>query len=708
MKLVSQDFDCSVYGVADMDCADTGCKADDARGGDTDLGPDEAVFMMNASAAVTAGPYHVCFSEDGETFSPIPSASSRYLLVEKTASDASHPRGAFHQQRFSARAGATATIAVSGHRMYLPNAASVALVNTTDCLKGDPTNATNGSIIAILTGDSDSSTESSYAFSGEMPADASGDYTVCMCNDPDYEVTGGKKFTTASYPTLPATVQEDLCVAKCQYGCIGSTCFCDGLEDADLDTYSSNQQDGPLCLSGAKCREACDATEGCTGYTAHTTKNRCFLTSDTATTTDDDAYDGWKARTGGTCMYMDDFFGEDAEEEVSRNLGKIYVTQKVQVGVNYVVTPNKPTSLEVTGTNISVAKDRIMLIDCVGSCGITQGTPYASIPADTFGKYVAVNTIIDRPSLAENFPLEADVSAATYSYKTIKNKYCPGNLVPAPAGSLQESHQCFSKCYVNAPCTDEGSCFCDGFFAGHDGPDSSALCLNEQQCEWLCSMTEGCHSIDMHGTKNRCFLNTAVCDTYVDAEPSQLVPSLDYNLRVKVLDENERRLQSHGRELSSAQVRNLLMQDPGISWESLLRFRNLELTSGGEFKLCFCDSDLLGENEVCDGPEDFTIEVGRVHATGLQCLLSNPKMTRGTCTEQLYGGLRCYDDALPEVEVPTDFTSVPHVDLAERSKVAKALVSFCQFAPEDQASEFAFCAQYRTYASAGAVSGAAP
>ena len=58
--------------------------------------------------------------------------------------------------------------------------------------------------------------------------------------------------------------------------------------------------------------------------------------------------------------------------------------------------------------------------------------------------------------------------------------------------------------------------------------------MDTAQCEDLCSQTDDCHSIDMHGTKNRCFLNTAVCDTYVDAEPSQLVPSLDYNLRVKV------------------------------------------------------------------------------------------------------------------------------------------------------------------------------
>jgi len=324
------------------------------------------------------------------------------------------------------------------------------------------------------------------------------------------------------------------------------------------------------------------------------------------------------------------------------------------------------------------------------------------MPADSFAEYVAVNTLVDRPSLQE-LPRAADATASTYSYTAMENKYCPANMLP-PTG-LAENHQCYSKCYENAPCTDTEACFCDGFFPGHDTAESSALCLSQQQCEWLCSMTEGCHSIDMHREKNRCFLNTQVCKDHVDN--SQLAPSADYDLRIKVLDENERRLQSkahaHGRKLSAAQLRQLLAaQDPGISWESVLRFRDLEISSGGEFKLCFCDSALLaGENAICDGPEDFTIEVGRVHATGLQCLLSNPKMTRGTCAEQLYGGLRCYDDAAvadaAAFTLPTDYMGVPHPDVAQRSAIAQSVVAFCQFAPESEAMQFGFCGQYRIF-----------
>merc|ERR1712080_347865 len=77
----------------------------------------------------------------------------------------------------------------------------------------------------------------------------------------------------------------------------------------------------------------------------------------------------------------------------------------------------------------------------------------------------------------------------------------------------------------------------------------------------------------------------------------------------------------------------------------ILRFRDATFTSGGKFKLCFCDSSLLGANEICDSPEDFSIEVGTVHSTGLQCLLSNDKMTKGVCKPQQHGGLRCYADA---------------------------------------------------------------
>jgi len=128
----------------------------------------------------------------------------------------------------------------------------------------------------------------------------------------------------------------------------------------------------------------------------------------------------------------------------------------------------------------------------------------------------------------------------------------------------------------------------------------------------------------------------------------------------------------------------------------MLRFKNLQFSSGGEFKLCFCDSDLLeGDNAICNGPEDYTIEVGRIHATGLQCLLSNPKMTRGTCESQHYGGLRCYDGDAPKTKLPVEFMGVPAPDGSDWTEHTEMLISFCQHATDEDAAEFTFCDQWR-------------
>jgi len=149
--------------------------------------------------------------------------------------------------------------------------------------------------------------------------------------------------------------------------------------------------------------------------------------------------------------------------------------------------------------------------------------------------------------------------------------------------------------------------------------------------------------------------------------------------------------------LQSSHVRQLLSrEDPGVSWGEMLRFKDLQFSSGGEFKLCFCDSDLLeGANAVCNGPEDYTIEVGKIHATGLQCLLSNPKMTRGTCVKQHYDGLRCYDGAAPTTTLPVEFMGVPNPDGSDWTSQTEMLISFCQHATDEMAAEFEFCDQWR-------------
>merc|ERR1719359_2011532 len=121
----------------------------------------------------------------------------------------------------------------------------------------------------------------------------------------------------------------------------------------------------------------------------------------------------------------------------------------------------------------------------------------------------------------------------------------------------------------------------------------------------------------------------------------------------------------------------LAVRDPGVSWGSVLRYRGLNLKSGGEFKVCFCDSDLLPAGHTCKDPADFSIEVGKLHATVLQCLLPNPKMTRGSCLSQPHGGLRCYGEG---VTVPEDYLAVPEPNAPRpNAPLATTLMAFCQY-----------------------------
>jgi hypothetical protein len=146
-----------------------------------------------------------------------------------------------------------------------------------------------------------------------------------------------------------------------------------------------------------------------------------------------------------------------------------------------------------------------------------------------------------------------------------------------------------------------------------------------------------------------------------------------------------------------AQVRELVAgEDPGLSWDALLRFGGVRFPAGGEYKLCFCDPTLLATG-ICRDAGDFRIEVGRVYATGLECLLTNPRMQRGTCVHQMYGGLRCYDGAVPSTPVPPEYIAIPDTSRPNLSPKAQLLLEFCQFAPEEDAMQFGFCAQHRQF-----------
>merc|ERR1719379_1175733 len=85
-----------------------------------------------------------------------------------------------------------------------------------------------------------------------------------------------------------------------------------------------------------------------------------------------------------------------------------------------------------------------------------------------------------------------------------------------------------------------------------------------------------------------------------------------------------------------------------VSTTGILRFAGLTL-GAGRYKACFCDHLSAG---ICKDLSDFAVDVGRVHVSGVSCLLGDPKYVRGVCVPQTYGGLRCYDGAAPAIAPP--------------------------------------------------------
>jgi len=222
-------------------------------------------------------------------------------------------------------------------------------------------------------------------------------------------------------------------------------------------------------------------------------------------------------------------------------------------------------------------------------------------------------------------------------------------------------HQCFTKCKV--PC--EGpSCFCSGYLHGYDFETSNALCADQNLCEFLCDSIDDCGSIDMHKDLDRCFLNSKnlVILNYRDATThlDSLLPDPSYKVLVprtvartasEPADGNEEI--PHDSQLGPLPDPSAVVKDYGFSWANMLRFPNITFKSGGTFKLCFCDSTLV---PACKSERDFSIEVGKIHVSGVSCLISQPSLRNAACVEQYYGDspkpLRCYAGEPPNVSPP--------------------------------------------------------
>lgn len=295
-----------------------------------------------------------------------------------------------------------------------------------------------------------------------------------------------------------------------------------------------------------------------------------------------------------------------------------------------------------------LSRDRITIIDCGGTCGISSPTKSVLVaggPADridAWNDFPARSYFADAAHVDAENPTDPDLTVQVYreapksQYTEFTGKYVAGynlNLkdfsVPLD-GDMRPlaAHACFQKC--SEGCVGD-TCYCGGYFSGVDVATSNSLCADQALCQYLCDNLEGCASIDMHGSLDRCFLNDAMADTHVDS----LAKDADYNVLVKRADPN----QEHKRKLQES---ILAVRDFGYSWGQMLRFKDIMFKSGGTFKLCFCDSSLLATGSACRSEADYGVEVGTIHASGVSCLIAKPELQRVNCVRQHWGALRCY------------------------------------------------------------------
>jgi len=608
----------------------------------------------------------------------------------------------------------------------------------------------------LLNWTSDGSTADEWAFTGGLGNLSAGTYDLCSCDnsekdayyydevdefriyetDPENHIwyltdgyrCGGDNHEGTNLGNLPftdiensyyAAAIEQLCTMKCAKGCVGEDCFCDGY-DPEIhyqEDITAADVATPFCADAALCAQLCEGSgPACGGFDLDIENNLCYLSfrngypglnSESNRNLEHcqggsgavykEGFEHWRiTRDKSTCAATGGS-GEHSlkitRKNFKRHVGTITLTQRPSINNDWVLTPGKTESIEVSGTDLDWMEDRIMIIDSTGTCGISSPTAAhtgAAKEQHQYNHWLAVQSpFVDPPHDDDEGPYVAPAAAgAAPTWNSIAGHYCPGNnlLIKDTTTAFANRHQCHRKCVKNAPCVGD-DCFCDGLINGYDGPDSDALCGDEALCKSICAQIDGCYGIDMATDNNRCFLNmdtagaedAGSCKDYIIND--QMTALTGWTFFYKQVT-NNRRLE-----------RKLLANvDQGTSWNEILRFTDVSFATGGQFKVCFCDFETLGEDNYCKSASDYKIDIGTLHVSGVSCLIEDKKFQRGTCVTQFHGGLRCYPDVAPDLTVPEiAATTVVLGDAPADDDATPTISSYCLYGPEEETRHNPLC-----------------
>lgn len=210
-------------------------------------------------------------------------------------------------------------------------------------------------------------------------------------------------------------------------------------------------------------------------------------------------------------------------------VGQLAVTGWADIGRHFIIEPGAPASLELTGKGLSQDKDRLMLIDCQGTCGLTAPSATVVYPDGAAnGIFAAFQPVrdVDREyaELVESCPSfnhTEDPFLVAESFEEIPARFCSrGSKAGTAIHDIEkEAVARLVELYACSRCADdpEATKFCGGFLGLEENLVSNAICLPRYECEHLCILAgDACHSVSMHESLPRCFLNPPACAAEVD------------------------------------------------------------------------------------------------------------------------------------------------------------------------------------------------
>jgi len=396
----------------------------------------------------------------------------------------------------------------------------------------------------------------------------------------------------------------------------------------------------------------------------------------------------YQKTNGRACTHFSDY---------THHAGTLTVTQRVLTGIDYVFSSGDEVSIEVIadpadtagltfvassehgtaagGLDTGLSHDRVMVIECGGSCGASRAS--AQVTADhDWSDLVASNVFHDLDGIKgeakgttttqRNYAFHTDTLGAGTPLGP------DSHVVMTELGNFQKNASAF---LCNERCRSDGAdaAVCSETAYYQDTATSAAFCMTLSEAQQLIDNLARIHTgtelcMAQKGTTSRFYLyeGSAACSGEA---------ATGYKLYVASEDDAEtRRLSWFGAEVNAW----------SWSWKELLRFKQLQFSTGGTYKVCFCDHAHTPSNS-CRSHTDFRIEIGTAHVSGVACLLTNPKLRNRYCSEQEYNGLMCYDqqtyDAVP---APAHVWTPGTVEQAVvQSAAAEALSTFCLRGPAE-------------------------